>query len=893
MDRPELDTSSLSDPPPRDTGKAKATDEDRARWAREQAEEEARQQEAQRLAEQEERKERDRILAKQLQDREDARAREAALEADRAREEEERKGRASRSAPLASESGDAERARNLPDWIGRAAVLDQTRLMRTLRSPEKMAELIQAAKRNAEQRARERRPDISDDSRLMTPLRFSTAHTDSKHAENFRTALRQLELIEGSNKPALDAIRDVFITLKKQVENLGKQDGLADNANLRYIKDRVGADIDKLISTTGRIAFDETGLKRAGVVCATAATLATSALPFAFAYYSEPTAFFYLGGLAGAYARTTALAAGIVRNPGSSLGDVWDHFKERDIIWELPSAIYGIPTFMQAHATYNPDNKDLREQAEKAIKITEQKWFLSLVGVAEAAIFMGANHTEKAFKVICSPIRAYDWLLDHGPTQATQFASGAMQIARPNTPDQGAPALTVEQVTLKNEIDAMRGMHSLGSRLFDAVITTSAKHYEGKREPGNHEPLAASETAIITKAKVLLGELAESLEQTVGGIKAAAIPISDHEKSQKKAVGSALLIAGGVLGGISSLAAIKVPALLTDYIPYYLATELLLFSQMRKNTLTPDNLARTFGSYFGGTVLGIAPSLLNLGSEFSNAHEGFWDLVTHRAGDLVTQQAAEFSAHPSLQVTKVPGLHGFATDGKVNLSIFMAYSVLSTLWLGGKAGEFIADQAIKHMKHAAELPALDHDVNFTPQEVAAIDTLFTAMKKEVQQQRDNTLDTELGESSTAIKMKRIEAPKPNPLEDVQKRHANWPQEAAKLGDAMHLSEDELNAFAKQVGFAAGIKAVEATQLGENPRVTGFALSQTQIALVPETQQGQLRVLTLKENEQVHPEHVNDREAKQNEALKPGEFFVGKVTGPNIVHAKVVSRGMVH
>ncbi len=59
-----------------------------------------------------------------------------------------------------------------------------------------------------------------------------------------------------------------------------------------------------------------------------------------------------------------------------------------------------------------------------------------------------------------------------------------------------------------------------------------------------------------------------------------------HEEKKKLVVGALLSMIGAILGAISSLAAIRVVALLTDYIPYYIATVLLLALQTKDSAYT-------------------------------------------------------------------------------------------------------------------------------------------------------------------------------------------------------------------------------------------------------------------------------------------------------------------
>jgi hypothetical protein len=240
--------------------------------------------------------------------------------------------------PAALEAGGDNRPKHFLAWIHERRPLPHNLLNDIIESPELMNTVIEMAKQRAKEQAEAMRPSYPDDNLLTSTLRYSAAAIDAKHSQRFRETLRVLELGDENDAPlTLDFVRDVFTSLKTQVDELGPKVGLELTPDLVFMKKKAAGDIDALIASIGLTAYDKTGTQRGLAVAAVAATLLIGVVPFSYAYYTEPTSFYYLGGLASAYSRTLMLATGLAANPSTTLGMVLDHAKERELIWAMPS----------------------------------------------------------------------------------------------------------------------------------------------------------------------------------------------------------------------------------------------------------------------------------------------------------------------------------------------------------------------------------------------------------------------------------------------------------------------------------------------------------------------------------------------------------------------------
>jgi hypothetical protein len=627
------------------------------------------------------------------------------------------------------EAGRSRRAVDLPEWLRNAAQIRAERLQNI--TPPGLDELFTHVRSWTEQQITDRMEQPGPrtrGSRFAATVRRTSAALDAGYSPEFRAALRDLELYStnnGSAAPAtLDYIRDVFETLRQQIDALGPAHGLANDSDLGFMKRKASRDIDALLQALGATAYDRTGTSRVTAGALVAATLAISPVPVLYAALSEPRQYYYLGGLAGAQSRTSMLAIGLMRNPTPTWATGLEHLKERQLIWALPAVLYGGAAFAQAFSTAHPEDRTAHDGAAKADAATASAGFLIAVAVIEAIIFLASNHPERVLPTARKPMEWLNYVLGQRPPQATRFASGSMKIPTPpaaNTgeagtseaaePDRGA-------AELRRSMEAIRNIYRLGAGLTTAILEGAT----GAWEENTHGPLNAAQKAQMSHVRQLLGKLGVDLDNTVGQILGTVKLISERQEQDKRGVMYALVGTAFGLGFISTASAFQNPALLTDYGPYYATAIVLILAQYRKNTYTAEDIIRTFGAYFGGTVLGVPPSLLNLGAQF-RVHDGFFDIVA----------SGNDTATPQMRAANAPALHW--ANGKVNFGAFVTYSMLTNLIIGGQAGQYISDWIIKFMPKRAglneDLPQ-PQAVGTTPDEIRTavqqITTLFNEFR---------------------------------------------------------------------------------------------------------------------------------------------------------------------
>jgi hypothetical protein len=623
------------------------------------------------------------------------------------------------------EAGSGHPAATLVNWLVPATKINPAVIAGMTKTPEMLDAVIAAAKAQADADAERFMPHYERELEdikgpptwadvqhwLGSAARESTAWTDLKHSGEFREMLRGLEIPHGDQKfKHLDLVKSVFKGLSDKI------DALDNSPDLAFIKEKSQAGIKTLLKSVDAAAFDQAGPERLKSIVSVAGTLMIGVLPFAFAAQTNPTSWFYLGGLAGAYARTITLVVGMMRAGSITSGMIKEHVKERQAVWALPAVFYSAQAYIIAYSLNNPEDHDAEHLAHGVEQFEKPSLpgigFLIFVGIAEMLIFLAINHPASAKKTgesIVDGIRGR--VLGNEPSQSSRFESGEMRVA--------------ETEDNQGKLAAIRSDFQLGAGLLQAFGVASDKWEKGewsdeektiltktrqgdtltpdekailKRARGKGEKLSSSEKALLTEVRQSLGQLSTTLDLVVGGIQGSLQLISKDQKAQKRKVTQALLAVGGVLGVISSAATLRVPALLTDYIPYYVSTEILLWAQDRDDSFLPADVARTFGSYFGGTVLGLAPSLGNVLSLMFSDITGDGFLKGDGLFDIVSGSDTTKGHNPNTAIAKTPSIH--LEDGKVNFGFFVIFSVLSVLWVSGKVGQSIADAVIEKMERS-------------------------------------------------------------------------------------------------------------------------------------------------------------------------------------------------
>jgi hypothetical protein len=512
--------------------------------------------------------------------------------------------------------------------------------------------------------------------------------------EMARTAGFPAEWNVGDQERLLDAIRDTFHSLGEKADDLELPPFGTDQAALDFVKDKIRSQSGAVMRSTGGVAYGETGAERWKLVATTAAAVALGiGLPTTYASMTIPASWFYLFSLGRASTQMATVGVGMMCNPDNTMRSIKEFVTTRALPYGLPTVFYAIPQVAITVAHVLPENKTAAAVGEVAKAIIEHKAFLTTVGVVEFGIFFSANHPDKA-AALWRKVRPWT-------TQESRFADGeTMAVANKKTTKE------------------LRQYFKAGSALLGIYDKTEAEWVK------NFGPLSDPLRQAMKVKRADLGQLAGTLEMVVGGIKtepdadqgdqdqrglvqrlvqapvAAAMAAwtlpktireMSPEEQRKFAVVVTLAVFGAILGIVSSLAALTIPALLTDYIPYYLAAVIAVLLVLGVEALTASDGARLFGSFFGGTFIGLPFSIMNLISLFV-WKEGFFDIVADGSVLGLPANATVTSGLPSLPLTKHPNIHG--GDGRINFGVGLVVNILATLAWGGRIGDDIARKVI-------------------------------------------------------------------------------------------------------------------------------------------------------------------------------------------------------
>jgi hypothetical protein len=571
-------------------------------------------------------------------------------------------------------------------WLNSAAAIDLWKL--TLEgSPKLRREILAAVRQSTEEKIDELLQPRRGESGFLSLLRSTTAYNDIKGDQAVREALKSVEFHfagEGE-QPAnlMDITRNAFLTVSNEIAQLTENDL---GAHADFLKEKMIGDIDRLAHTLSRTAYDQTGGDRTAVVATVLSSMLMTTLPFAFAMVSVPTAWFYLSNLSAAYARTLCQTIGLAKNPGTSHGMTWKLVRERHLIWGIPSIAFGIPTFTAAAAregnggleTGTPEQTKKQENlvaaATKLIHGFENPGVLTVIGLAEFAIFAGTNHPDVAKKLARAIGNMFHSQKSLESSPEHLFASGQLGAAQPLS--NNLANVRDDFLTAAEFLNLYRGM---GKRFIDENETSY------------------SETAIFAEVDKDLSQLRTTMEKILGQLGQLTL-LDQDDLNQKRSIVGPFLIVGAVLAAVSCVAVRKFLPLLADYVPFYIATELLIGIKAFDQTTTPSELARIFGSYFGGTVLGIPFSATNLA--FTEAYgAGAFDFV--KEDGYPAKNATDAQGFPILSDVENAGK--YSANG-ISFGVGTALQILLTLAFAGSIGSFIAMLSLKMMEKKAETP---------------------------------------------------------------------------------------------------------------------------------------------------------------------------------------------
>jgi hypothetical protein len=580
------------------------------------------------------------------------------------------------------EHGGVELPTNLTAWLQAVTQVDPQLLLRYARDPDAVIEAARAA-------ARDTIVPPEKPAGLNRLWKGTTMYTDLISSSDFRAQLRRLEFDGSADadvsdpQNVLSTMRDVFAQMRAMVGDLGDDT----DPDLVFAKKQVTDQVDQLVSDLGTIAYDRTFRERLGVVAGTAASFALIPLPFVYSNETRPASWLYTGALGGAYARTVTQMTGLLLNPALNARLWKNNFRDRHLIWFLPAVFYATQAFIKAYADEHPENTAIQDPAQSAIDVNESKWFPAIVATAEFALFMASNFPDQY-----QQMKDWAWRKTAGEQGRNDpetlnflrrwLANDAVRMAHLNSGGVTVPGDDADSPGL------IRDHYKFASGLWSVVRTARERYEEGGR-------IGDAESQLLDQVGSGIQKIGELLDPLIKNVMAQVELITPEEQRAKKIAAPGLLGAAALIGTVNSLGAIRIPALLSDYIPYYVTAWFVELARLRDNSMNVESAIRTFGSYLGGSLVGTIPSIINLAFEFA-FHEGAFDLVTTERPEGLPANATFTLDTPSLLITQHPDLH--VADGKVNFALYTAYQMLTYLLISGRMGEAVSASTLWLMR---------------------------------------------------------------------------------------------------------------------------------------------------------------------------------------------------
>jgi hypothetical protein len=631
------------------------------------------------------------------------------------RERPRRRDGADDAAPPDLEPGIPAPLKRLAAWLERAKPVNPQWLSQL--STDDVAVIAATATGEATEHAEASRHSYAHSSgsqRVMNYFRDSTAFQDAKESSRLREALRGLRVYAGG-PVALDLMRDIAETLEKEVQSLGSDHGLLhDDPRLVLIKQQVTSSLRAVKEVIGATAYDKDLGERGWPLATLAAGTLVGGLPYAYALFSQPTSWFYLTSLLGAEARTLPLLAGQLFNPALNTAMAFDHVREQRVLWALPALFYSAAAFIQAVAAAHPGNAQDNHNAAEAKHIASFPAFLVAAALVEGVVFAALNHPQVVSSLLHQLRNSLPGAGDKPVTQSL-FRQGKLRMDTPSNPQATAEQqekFARSKRILQNGYKLLETLQAASVQSFidtssnqlSATQKTKLQEIKGKQKTGRQlsteestfleqartrfEQPGAAQQATLAALRHATGELNETLDLSFGGFKETVSLLTPEQQMEKNRIAWMVYTLVGILAAIAVGSVAKTPALLTDYIPYYLTSVSLLYSRKKDPKYTRADLLRTAGVCFGGTALAAPPGLFNAIS-LADVREGFWDVVTRNS---VAEKHPLFL--PVAQHTKLHGDHGL-----VNFSLVTTYNVGATLWAGGRISTWLAERLQKAYEH--------------------------------------------------------------------------------------------------------------------------------------------------------------------------------------------------
>jgi len=534
-------------------------------------------------------------------------------------------------------------------WSARALGVNLLDLVENPKAHDFAKPILKHVMESAEHDAREL---VKDQSWVHRFWNRTTLAQDSSNAEIYRKKLQALTLPDDEPKLVLDAINDIADTIINDMKRLR-----ADTEEEGFVKKKLLKSAIQLKKSVHKTAFDNPdGSKLATTALIIGANVGTI-LPFYVAMAGNPFGAYYLVALGNAYTRTLGLMAGLMRTSAADARDVKSHFVQRHITWEAAPLAFVATT--AARQYYVNQGKD--DQADYAQKVGQNNALLAAVALVSFVLYVVPEFmslTKKYYHKTASHV--YD-----GSRIENRFYQG--------------------ELALQGQQDLQKAIHGNLAAVTTLVLGVDEHRTSWKGAGG---PAAAVENQMMSHMREDLYNLVRDFSKVSdiaadNGQHAEATPASGRTDN-KRAVAITMSSLGAAMGVVSSLSAIRTPALLADYTSYYFSSFILVAARGAMRQYNAEDVANDFTSRFGGTTIGIPTVVANTITLLTQG-EGVFDLIRSGATEVAPPINATIPAFPG---TKHPELH--PASGAMNFALGITYQVLTTAIYGTRAGPFFA-----------------------------------------------------------------------------------------------------------------------------------------------------------------------------------------------------------
>lgn len=557
-------------------------------------------------------------------------------------------------------------------WNARALGVNLLDLVENPKAHNFAKSILKHAMESAEHDAREL---MRDQSWVQGFWNKTTLAQDTSNAEAYRKKLQALTISNEKPTLVLDAIRDVANTIIKDMKELNvvTQQGM-------FVRDKLLKSAEQLKKSVHKTAFDNPESSQLATKALIIGANVGTILPFYVAMAGNPFGAYYLVALGNAYTRTLGLMAGLMRTSAADSRDVTSHFVQRHITWEAAPLAFVATT--AARQYYVNQGKD--DQAAYAQQVGENHALLAAVALVSFVLYVVPEFMSLTKKYY---------------HKAASHVSDGSRLE--NRFDQG-------EMTLKGQQDLQKAIH--GNL---AAVTTLVSAVDEHRTSWNAAggPAAAVENQMMSDMRQDLYNLVSVFSKVsdvapeVGaddGQHAVATPASGGS-GNKRAVAITMTSLGAAMGLVSSLSAIRTPALLADYASYYFSSAILVAARGAMRQYNAEDVANDFTSRFGGTTIGI-PTVLPNTITLLGRGEGIFDLIRSGATEVAPPINATVPAFPG---TKHPELH--PASGALNFALGITYQFLTTAIYGTRAGPFFAKVLLQTIQGKGFRRALQSD----------------------------------------------------------------------------------------------------------------------------------------------------------------------------------------